>query len=356
MNESVQTVLKIDPQQAQRAIALLMKAKIPPVLVGPVGCGKTSAVKDFTKKLNLKGVEANLITKVLAQLDISNFSLPKEVKERIHEICAEWIPLESDETGDDPYSIIFFDELDRCDQMVQNIILNIILDRQIASKKISDKVIFVGAMNGSSDIYTTPLSAAAVNRVCMLYIHSTNDSYDSWAEENGISDGRRAFQRFKSDIIVGNEEQFEDVSFPTNRSLDFVDRVDQIITSIKENPDSVLKTSDIYAPIVAGLIGVPASTEWIQFKQLYDIAETPDVILADVNAAKIDYDPSIKFAVLTNVVNYAKENLDLCELAFQFAARFEPEYTVAFSNLILEKAPESCTCPTYVKLHKTMGI
>lgn len=354
------TVIKIDPHQAQRAMAIMMKAQITPVLVGDVGCGKTTAVKDLVKSMNDRGVKVNLITKVLAQLDISNFSLPKEIKGRIHEICSEWIPLAEDAHElDAPYTMIFFDELDRCDQMVQNIILNIILDRHIASKKISDKVIFVGAMNGSSDIYTTPLSKAAITRVCLLYIKSSKESYDKWASENGISDFRRAFQKFKAEEIIKNEEDFEDVSIPTNRSLDACDKIDRIV----EDSIGRIKTDDIYPAMIAGLIGVPASIEYISFKKLYDMAECPDVILADPKKAKVDYtkedgtpDPSIKYAVLTNVVEYAKNDLDLCERAFQFASRFEPEYVVAFSSLILEKAPESCTCPTYIKLRNKLGI
>ena len=355
------SVIKIDPTQAQRAIAILMKAKITPVLVGGVGCGKTTAVKDFVATLNEKGVATNLITKVLAQMDISNFSLPQEVNRRIHEICAEWIPLEDDAKPDDPYTVIFFDELDRCDQMIQNIILNIILDRHIASRKISDKVIFVGAMNGSSDVYTTPLSKAAVTRVCMLYIQPTTDSYDKWAEKNGISDFRRAFQRFKAPEIIKYDENFEDVSIPVNRSLDACDKVDRVITSSAGK----IKTDDIYNALIAGLIGVPGSIEYIGFKRLYEKAETPDVILKDPAKAKVDYvdeygnpEPSVKYAVLTNVVNYVKDRKDmnLADKAFQFASRFDPEYIMAMSSLLLEKFPDSVACPTYLDLRKLYAI
>lgn len=353
-NTASNSVLRIDPLQAQRAIAILMKSRIVPVLVGAPGCGKTTAVVEFTKKLNAQGVNAQLVTKCLSQMDISNFSLPKEIEARVHDIVAEWIPLAQDETKEDPYTVIFFDEIDRCGQEIQNIILNIILAREVASKKISSKVVFVGAMNGSSDIYTTQLSGAAINRVCMLYIHSSNESYDKWASDNGISPTRRAFQKFKANEIINNEEPFEDVSYASNRSLDAVDSVDGVLARMKAS-GSTLKTADIYEPIVAGLIGVPAMREWVAFKRLYEVAETPDVILADPMGAKIDYEPSIKYAVLTSVVDYAKNDFDLCEKAFQFASRFEPEYMVAFSNLILEKKGEAAACPTFLKIQKRIG-
>lgn len=353
-NTASNSVLRIDPLQAQRAMAVLMKAKSVPVLVGAPGCGKTTAVVDFTNKLIEQGIKANLVTKCLSQMDISNFSLPKEIKNRVHDVVAEWIPLAEDETEEDPYTIIFFDEIDRCGQEIQNIILNIILAREVAAKKIASKVVFIGAMNGSSDIYTTQLSDAAINRVCFLYIGNSVDSYDKWASENGISPARRAFQKFKAPEILRAEEPFEDVSYASNRSLDAVDKVDAILERMKA-AGSTLKTSDIYEPMVAGLIGVPAMREWVAFKRLYEVAETPDVILADPMAAKTDYDPSIKYAVLTSVVDYAHADFDLCEKAFQFAARFEPEYMVAFTSLILDKNGEAAACPTYLKIQKRLG-
>ena len=104
------------------------------------------------------------------------------------------------------------------------------------------------------------------------------------------------------------------------------------------------------------MIGLPASIQYLEFEKLYKIAEQPDYILDNPLKAKIDYDASIKFAVLTNVVDYAKNDLDLCDKAFIFAGRFEPEYAVAFTQLILKKAPDSCTLPSYQKLARKLGI
>jgi MoxR-like ATPase len=342
-NMKLNTVYKIDPQQAKRAIAVLTASKIPPVLVGPVGCGKTTAVCDFVDALNNSGVKTRLIEKILAQLDISNFSLPKEIEGRIHEICADWIPLEEDETDSDPYTVIFFDELDRCDEMVQNIILNIILQRKIAGKKISDKVSFVGAMNGSSDIYTTQLSKAAINRVCLLYIKSSPESYDAWAKDNGISPVRRAFQMFKAEEIIQNDEEFEDVSFPTNRSLDFVDSIDQSIDSFS------FDTDDIINPIVAGLIGVPACHEYMMFKKLYAETEPADYIVENPTTARTDYEHSMKYAVAMSVVGYASSDLEKANSAIEWFTRLEPEYTSACVASLMDRNPEVCTCPNYVK-------
>ena len=344
-------VMKITPQQAKRAIAVLMKSKIPPVLVGPVGCGKTTAVEDFVSALNKNGINAVLETRILSQMDISNFSLPKEVEGRVHEVCAEWIPLEKDSKEDDPLTVIFFDEIDRCDQMLQNVILNILLGRKIANEKISDKVVFVGAMNGSSDMYTTPLSKAAINRLCMLYISGDNASYDKWASENGISPERRAFDKFAGHEVLEADEDFEDQSFATRRSLDFVDKV---VTSI--NKGFNFDTKDIMLPMMAGMIGVPASIQYKAFIDLYKEAETPDQIVADPDNARIDYEPSVLFAVTTGLIEYAKDDTDLCDKVYQYAMRLPAEYKATILAMMSEKNPESCVCPSYKKLSKLAEI
>ena len=206
-------------------------------------------------------------------------------------------------------------------------------------------------MNGSSDMYTTPLSKAAVNRLCLLYIAGDNASYDKWASENGISPERRAFDKFAGHDVLEVDEDFEDVSFATRRSLDFVDKV---VTSI--NKGFNFDTKDIMLPMMAGMIGVPASIQYKAFIDLYKEAETPDQILADVENARIDYEPSVLYAVTTGLIEYAKDDTDLCEKVYQYAMRLPAEYKATILAMMSDKNPESCVCPSYAKLSKLAEI
>jgi MoxR-like ATPase len=340
-------VIKISPEQAKRAIALCIKAQCTPMLIGPVGTGKTTAVVDFVKTLNKDETIAALKIMILSQCDISDFSLPREINGRVHQCPAAWLPLKEDETDNDPFTFIMFDELDRADPGIQNMALNLLLGRTIAGKEISSKVFFIAAGNSTSDIYTSALSRAMINRLCMLYIGSSFESYEKWANENSISPARIAFQKFHGEELIDHKDEFEDVSFPTNRSLDAVDRIDALIESNKIR----FQVNDIIKAVTAGLIGVPAALEYRSFKELHKNMPMPDKILANPRGFdSSDVEPSVVYALVNSVMKYAANDIADCEKALQFLLTLSPEFRKSGATTLIQHNPEAITCKSYSRV------
>lgn len=340
-------VMKIAPDDARRALAVCMKAKVTPLMIGPVGCGKTTTVIDFVNHLKDKGVPAELRIAILSQMDISDFALPKEIDGRVHQCPAAWIPLKKDEKKDDPFFFLMLDEIDRASPDIQNMALNLILGRNIAGEELSSKVVFIAAGNGTSDIYTTALSRAMINRLCVLYIGGSFESYEKWALENDISPARIAFQKFHGETLIDHKDEFEDISFPTNRSLDAVDRIVSLIDSGR----CKFKTDDILMPLVAGLIGVPAALEYKQFINMYKNLPMPDEVLADPKNVDVsNLEQSSLYALMQSVVRYAHDDLDKSEKAFQFFSVLQPEFCKAGCTSLIQKNPDAVTCKTYCKM------
>jgi len=340
-------VMKISADQAKRAIALCMKGGVVPALIGPVGCGKTTTVVDFVKALKDKGIAAELRIMILSQCDISDFSLPKEINGRVVQCPAAWMPLKKDEKPTDPLMFVMFDELDRADAGLQNMALNLLLGRNIAGEEISSKIVFVSAMNGTSDIYTTALSKAMISRLCMLYIGQNFESYEKWASNNDISPARIAFQKFHADSLIDNSDEFEDVSIATNRSLDACDRIDALIRKGK----ITFQTDDIVNAVYAGLIGVPASIEYRQFLKLYETLPMPDAVLKNPKGFdSSSIEPSVLYALIQSVVRYAKDDLDDCEKAFQFFSTLNPEFRNAGATSLIQKNADAVLCKSYMKI------
>jgi len=221
-----------------------------------------------------------------------------------------------------------------------------LLGRNIAGKALSSKVVFVCAGNGSSDIFTTALSKAMINRLAMVYIGSSFDSYEKWANDNGISQARIAFQKFRGEELIDHKDEFEDISFPTNRSLDAVDAIDRLI----ENGQVKFDTTDIIRAVTAGLIGVPAEIEYRSFKKLFKDLPSPDEVLANPTGFdSSNLESSVLYAFINNIVRYASTDVDKCEACLQFLATVAPEFRKAGASSLIQKNPEAVMCKSYSK-------
>jgi len=264
----------IGHDQLQRSLLLCYNAQVPICIIGGVGCGKTTAVEDFTEtiseKLKAKNQSKFHLWKILLGLvdstDIGGVPVRTD-DGQIDYAAPKFLPFNTDDAG-----IILGDEYDRSDPEVQNAFNQILLGGEIHGNVISKNAYVVLTMNGSSDRYTTQLSEAARNRVCTLFLSSKASSsisqWDKWAEKNGINDTIRAFAHFKQDLIKGHED-FEELAICTPRSRDMAGRI------LDEVKGANFKTDDIVLPILAGIIGHGPATELIAFERMQD--ELPDI-------------------------------------------------------------------------------
>lgn len=342
----------VTSKQIKRAITVCMQAGIVPILTGVVGLGKSTIVSDLAKDINTV-TKCIKMTKLLSNMDMSNFNLSKEVAGRVKSCIAEWIPLAKDEKDDDPMIIIFLDEIDRCPPDVQNIVLNILLEHEIENEKISSKVNFVGARNGSSDLYTTELSKASINRMCILYLKPDFESYESWAMNNDVPSYGIAFQKFSFHDIETHD--FEDVSFYSARSMDKCFKITQMI----DRGEIGFDVDDITLPIYSGLVGVVKATEYVAFLKLYNKIPTPDEVLDNPSGVSVEYfddngnkDDSILYALMNNVIRFAVKDgdLDVIEKALQFINRLPVEFKKAGATMVVSKVESAITCPTHSKI------
>lgn len=88
--------------------------------------------------------------------------------------------------------LLFLDELNRCEQAVQQELMNLILNREINGYKIPEEVFLVAAMNpssanegfeGNSNYGVTDMDAASKNRLVWLRLELDSRSWLDWATE-----------------------------------------------------------------------------------------------------------------------------------------------------------------------------
>ena len=222
---SAPSVTKLNLEQIARAIVLCFTADLPVAVWGPVGLGKSSIFKQVSAGLKWKLYDVRLSDKEPS--DLGGIPFPKG--DKVSYLATDLLPF-----GTDERCVVLFDEFDRAGLAVQNVSLQLLLDRGVNGHKLSKNARIAIAGNGVTDVGTTPLSAAAATRMVHLYVEGSSegalDSYLAWAEGNGISSTMQSFARFRKDVwsANGSAEEAEQLALPTKRTFDMADRLLQV--------------------------------------------------------------------------------------------------------------------------------
>ena len=128
----------------------------------------------------------------------------------------------------------------------------------------------------------TPL----LNRFIHLDLDVSNDDWQSWAAQTGVSPEVRSFLNFRPNLLFNFEPGKGDRAFPTPRSWSFV--------------SDVLGTlpADLLHPIIAGCVGDGPAAEFVGFVQVYRKLPDVDQVLAKPTTAPVPKgEPSVLFAL-----------------------------------------------------------
>lgn len=120
--------------------AYLLKEEIVPCLVGPVGIGKTAAVRQHAKNVGAKNVVTIIASQILPN-EVSGITMP-DSETKAMEIY-DHFRLSQLKDGD----ILFFDELLEADQLVLSACLTLIESRMLMSGRLLPNIQIIAATN-----------------------------------------------------------------------------------------------------------------------------------------------------------------------------------------------------------------
>lgn len=336
----------INHDQLRRSLLLLWVADIPACIVGSVGTGKTTAVEELVEMVKEKiNPEFTLWKVFLGLIDSTDIGgIPHKGEDgKVDYMPPRCLPFGSDQAG-----IIFGDEYDRAAPDVQNAFNQILLGREIHNNRISDDAYVVLAMNGESDSYTTPLSKAARNRVCTLFLSSeaagSNEQWDKWARENKVNDTIRGFAKYRSDLIV-DEANYSELALITPRSRDMAGKILDASKTVE------FETEDILLPCLAGVIGTAAANELLAYISLEN--DLPDIkkLLNDPEEYQEYMDrPDITYMLGIAIAKLVEQDKGYSEKAINlFNNRFPPEIQMWAVDNIVNSNPDVVTTPEYIR-------
>lgn len=167
-------------RESVRIAELGMKAKVPFLLVGHSGVGKTAIVGELSNKVfpNHK-----FITVLASQLDVGDFvGIPDSIIDaqgnRVTSWARpEWMPYEP--------CVLFLDELNNARQDVESALLQLVYEGRINTHHLHPDSFICAAINPATSEYTTAnvISSALVKRFIVIPFQPLSSETITWAED-----------------------------------------------------------------------------------------------------------------------------------------------------------------------------
>jgi hypothetical protein len=273
--------------QTVASIERALLARVPLMVWGPSGVGKSAAVKDVAMSAGI-----GLIDIRASQTDPVDWrGIPS-----VDGGFTRWNPpsfLPKDGRG-----ILFLDELSAAAPAVQVALYQLLLDRALGEYRLPDGWHVVGAGNRAEDrAVSTRMSSALGNRLCHITMSVDADGWLNWYWDHPLSDLVETvgfFIAFRRELLHAFDPSSKDLAFPTPRSWEMVAKL-----------QATNLPADIEAEIIGGTIGMGAAAEYLAFCRIYRTLPNLDGILLDPAGSIVPEEPSARAATVAGLAKKA---------------------------------------------------
>ncbi len=264
-------MLKLNAKSYEQAIKRCYRTKDPLFIAGPPGVGKSEIPRQvFSSIAKKKGLEFIVWDKTspeeketifanpekffvfcdqrLSQMDTTDLrGIPKlDGNDMLESLPPAWIVYFC---NPEAQGVIFFDEINLATPIVVGSAYQIIHDRSIADRKISDKVMLIAAGNRAEDkAFTFDLPLPLRDRFCEAELYPDVDSWTKWAGAAQINPHLIAFVNWKESYLYRISENGADKSV-TPRGISRASRLlgKDDITSADANTYISLSVGEAFA-------------------------------------------------------------------------------------------------------------
>jgi len=321
--------IEISASAMTDALDSVLLSKLTPMLVGSPGIGKSDIVKLTAKKHNLKLIDLRLAQS--DPTDLNGFPTLQNDGTRMDYAPPTTFPLENLDQIPNGYDgwLLFLDEINAAPPAIQAAAYKLVLDRQIGSHNLHNRVAIVCAGNKSTDkAIVNRLSTAMQSRMIHLNLMVDTDSWLEWANINNIDHRVISFIKFRPELLHKFNPSHADNTFASPRTWEFLSK---IITDKKE-------FSRTDHAVLVGTVGEGPATEFRAFCDVYKDLPTIEDMIENPTIVYIPKEPGHQYAMTTLISHHA--NSDTIESLMIVTKKLPVEFQVVVLKDIYSIAPE----------------
>lgn len=324
------------PSELKIALVAAIRARLPILITGAPGIGKSDVVEQATIAAN-----ADLILSHPAVADPTDAKgLPWVVNGAATFLAFGELQRAIDATVP---TVWFLDDLGQASAAVQASYMQLLLARQVNEHKISDHITFIAATNRRTDRAGVSGILEPVKSRFGSIIELTPDlnEWCNWAIDRDLPPELIAFLRFQPDLLCKFTATADLTNCPVPRTWSHVAR----ILALGVPPA-------IQYAMIEGAIGAGAATELTAFLRLYAELPSIDQILIDPNSVSIPTNPSTLYAVSAALAHRATQQ-NFSRVA-QFVQRLvdagSSEFGVLTIRDAMQRTPAIAQTSAFVRL------
>ena len=244
------------------------------MLTGKHGIGKSRILENYFNEKNQK-----VVILFLGQLsdpgDLIGLPYKNEKTGKTDFMPPYWWP------DDGKAVVLFLDELNRARPEVLQTVMDLTLNRKLAGKSLPEGSRIISAANDGDEYQLTDLDPALVSRFNIYNFNPGVDEWLLWAQENKLDNRVIDFIAKNPEMLDGKIFNKEDMGLEKTPDRRAWERVAKIING-KKNLENYHKI------IIAGIIGMPASSSFFAFCVDKTMLSALEVLSADFSKIEKD--------------------------------------------------------------------
>lgn len=290
--------LTIKPSQLKDVLEACLKSVranpktgLVPFIAAAPGIGKSTIIRQFAVDNSMNFIDTRL--SYSAPTDVRGFPYIDR-SDAAGPVMKFATPAEYPKT---PGNVWLLDEYTLAPKAVQNVSLQLTLDKAVGDYKVPDDTLVVLAGNRAIDRANVErLGSAAQNRIMELTLETDHDEWTTWALDSGVHEMVIAYlQMCPGHLSDFDGAKWKGGAFASPRSWEMASNL------LRHAPSD----TGTRMAMIAGLVGPAIGTQFNAFCSVYDNLPDVNAILLSPDTADVPSEPSVQYALATALANKA---------------------------------------------------
>lgn len=270
------------------SVATVLPCDTSILLRGDHGIGKSQLVREVARlradKETGDGIERPVVDRRLAQMTEGDMlGLPSTDGERTRFNPPDWYV----ECCESP-RVLLLDELNRANTEIMQAAFQIVLDRELAGRKLHPQTLVFAAINTAANYTVNEVDPALLDRFFTVDLTPDSDDWIAWSQKKNLKTNRPNIDPVITDFIRDNVKWLDtpkDVDpqavTTSRRSWERVSNA-LVDTNLVENPDNPL-----FFAIAMGYVGREAAIALRKFAKEYDRSISAEDVIERYTTKKV---------------------------------------------------------------------